>query len=437
MSSPDYRNSPAPMKPERTTARAPRIYYLSNERIPSRYANTMQQMKMCNAFAANHIEVLFVRPYFPEVAKLGAQQIFSHYGVDNRFKIITLPTLLYLSKPPIDQSAERRRPLIPFIGGASVRLMAQLFLWQQWFYQAFTMPTVFYARSVNMAYVFMNYRRSAIMRQKPVRLFIEVHSFEQNPFRYFKKLVRYSDGIIVVSQAIADELINRFGCPAHKILVAPNGTDIEMTAQSESDKTEARKKIGIPGQTAHVVCYTGSHLPGKGVEVLVESARYLPADTQVLLVGGSAESIEKYRRYCQQEGLKNVILHGFVPPSQIRDYQWAADVLVLPNTDVALDSQFTSPLKLFNYMATRRPIVASNLPVFREILQDHNNALLVTMNNPQALAQGIMTVLKTPELAQKLAENAWHLARQYTWQNRAKKVLEFMQSSFPKPFMAN
>lgn len=413
-----------------------KIYYLSNERIPSRYANTVQQMKMCNAFAANHLEVQFVRPYFPDLANFLDDEIFSYYGVENRFKIITLPTLLYLSKPKIDR-VHQHRQLIPFIGGASVHLMTRLFLWHQWLHKTFDTPTAIYARSVNMAYVFMKYRWSVFMKKKPVRLFIEVHSFEQHPFRYFKQLVRFSDGIIVVSRAIADELISRFSCPQQKILIAANGTDIEINARSLTDKAAARSKIGIGADAAHVVCYTGSHLPGKGVDVLVESARYLPADTRVLIVGGSAESLEQYQQYCQREGLTNVVMRGFVPPAEVVDYQLAADVLVLPNTDAGMDSQFTSPLKLFNYLATKRPIVASDLPVFREILQNNHNALLVEMKNPQALAQGILTVLKRPELAQKLAENAWHLAGQFTWHNRASKVIEFMQASYENSLLMN
>ena len=84
-----------------------------------------------------------------------------------------------------------------------------------------------------------------------------------------------------------------------------------------------------------------------------------------------------------------------------------------------------SPLKLFEYMASKRPIVASDLPSIREILNEES-AILVEPGNPKALAEGIKKVLQDEELAKKLAENAHRDVQQYSWEKRAEKILEFM-----------
>lgn len=100
-----------------------------------------------------------------------------------------------------------------------------------------------------------------------------------------------------------------------------------------------------------------------------------------------------------------------------------ADVLVLPNKSGWRESElFTSPMKLFEYMASGKPVVASSLPSIREILSD-NNAFLVQPNNPAELARGIETLISNPELGKKLAAQALADVAQYSWEMRAKKIL--------------
>ena len=105
-------------------------------------------------------------------------------------------------------------------------------------------------------------------------------------------------------------------------------------------------------------------------------------------------------------------------------YLAASDVLVLPNSEKGL-SEFTSPLKLFEYMAAKRPIVASDLPSLREILSE-SNAVMVRPDDPAALAEGIQKVLEDEELAKKLAGNAYIDVQQYSWDKRAMRILEFV-----------
>ena len=105
-----------------------------------------------------------------------------------------------------------------------------------------------------------------------------------------------------------------------------------------------------------------------------------------------------------------------------------ADVLVLPATADHDISAYTSPLKLFEYMAARRPIVASDLPVLQEILQNGENALLFRERDSFDLAQKIKILLAESELSEKLVQRAWERVQQFTWEERANRITRFIQN---------
>jgi glycosyltransferase involved in cell wall biosynthesis len=86
-------------------------------------------------------------------------------------------------------------------------------------------------------------------------------------------------------------------------------------------------------------------------------------------------------------------------------------------------AEFTSPIKLFEYMASRRPIVATSLPSIKEILKDGSNALLVGPDDVDLLVKGIKRVLEDHALAEKLAAQAGSDVKKYTWEKRVKRIL--------------
>jgi len=104
----------------------------------------------------------------------------------------------------------------------------------------------------------------------------------------------------------------------------------------------------------------------------------------------------------------------------------AADILVLPNKGQEnISKLYTSPLKLFEYMVIGRPIVASDLPSLREIL-NAKNAILFEPDNSKSLALAIKKLIQDSSRAQLLADQARLDAQKYSWSARAKKILEFI-----------
>jgi glycosyltransferase involved in cell wall biosynthesis len=166
--------------------------------------------------------------------------------------------------------------------------------------------------------------------------------------------------------------------------------------------------------------YCGHFYDEKGVPSLVDAARLLTKAT-VQLVGGWPADIE--RMQARARGCESLRFAGFVANALVPLHLAAADVLVLPNSARFPQARTTSPLKLFEYMAARRPIVATRIPALAGLLRHGENAWLVAPDRPEALAEGIGHVLASPALGERLAEQAWRDVQNYTWRRRAAGIL--------------
>jgi glycosyltransferase involved in cell wall biosynthesis len=207
--------------------------------------------------------------------------------------------------------------------------------------------------------------------------------------------------------------------------VSPNGVDLErFYGLPEPD--QARTELDLPqGFTAG---YTGHLYPGRGMGLLVELARRFP-HVNFLWVGGKPEDVSTWRLKLQAENLSNVSLTGFVDNSRLPLYQAAAELLLMPyERSIAGSSggnsvSYASPMKMFEYMACKRTILSSDLPVIREVLNE-TNALLLPPEDPDTWAAALQTCLDNPVNSRQLAAQAWQDVQAYTWLERARRALE-------------
>jgi len=166
----------------------------------------------------------------------------------------------------------------------------------------------------------------------------------------------------------------------------------------------------------------------KGIDTMLIALAHLKKNISLLLVGGSDSDIQFYKNLADSLGvLSRVRFVGKVSHNEIPTYLKACDVLVAPFPENEHYSYFMSPLKIFEYMASKRPMVVSDLPSIREVLSE-NNAMLVTPGNAEALTLGIEQVLGNASLAEKLSGNAFSNSVQYTWEKRAHAILTFAQA---------
>ncbi|MCK4905827.1 glycosyltransferase family 4 protein, partial [bacterium] len=175
--------------------------------------------------------------------------------------------------------------------------------------------------------------------------------------------------------------------------------------------------------------YLGHLYPQKGVDILIEALKYLP-DGKLLIVGGNKkEDISRIKNLSSHIGVdKQVIFAGCVPHCDIGKYFNGAGVSVIPIVNTMGQRLFTSPMKLFEYMAAKIPIVASDFPSMREILENGKTAVLVESENPKALAEGIEKILTDRDFARKICEQAYEKVKNFTWEKRAEKITIFLRN---------
>jgi glycosyltransferase involved in cell wall biosynthesis len=228
-----------------------------------------------------------------------------------------------------------------------------------------------------------------------------------------------ADGYVTITAALREELKEKLGARP-RTAVIPDGVRIDHDgnrARPQSDNREVRDGSGV-------VAYAGHLYAWKGVDVLLEAIARLPRARGLIVGGHSAEpDLARTKSVAERLGIGGrVTFTGLVEPARVAPLLTQADVLVLPNPASAISTRYTSPLKLFEYMAAGRPIVSSDLPSIREILRDGVNALLVPPGDPSALASAIDRLLTDPELALRLARAALDDVPNYSWDRRAERL---------------
>ncbi len=243
-------------------------------------------------------------------------------------------------------------------------------------------------------------------------------------------------GIVAISAALADDLAQHLDIPRGRIHVAHDGVRPLPSGPSVADSSSAGDRPVRSAGAPLRVGYTGSLYHGRGIGLLLEVAGRCPW-VELHLVGGpeqQAADISRRHRDGQDRGdgpTANVVVHGPVSPREARQLQGSFDVLVAPfahavHTDAGVDSsRWMSPMKVFEYMASGRPIVISDLPVLREVLRPDVDALMVEPEDPEALIGALRRLADDPALGERLAASALERARtEFTWETRARGILE-------------
>lgn len=370
------------------------ITYVSNSTLPSRDANGVHVLKMCSAFAnlGHHVHLTCYGSEESEAA------IFDAYGFTPQFPITAI-----------------KRPRIRFIGPLRSAWNLRRALKNS---QA---PDLLYGR---------NPLGLLALLGKHVPFIYEAHAPPHNLGRQWieRQLLRRQGFVllVVISQALKQEYLRVFPfLKKQQVHVAPDGAD--------APTNEGPEWAGPANHGSRLqVGYTGHLYPGRGVEMMVALARRLPQQ-DFHFVGGTEADLGRWRRAQVPD---NVQFHGFVPQAQVPDRLADFQVVVAPYQHrVSVSggrgdtSRWMSPLKVFEYMAAGRAIVASDLPVLREVLNDGENALLVPPTDLDAWEQALKKLGENPDLRHQLAQAAHDaLVRRFTWTIRADHILTAFQS---------
>lgn len=253
-----------------------------------------------------------------------------------------------------------------------------------------------------------------------MRYIAELHDAKPWTVPFFF-LLRRALAVVVINNLIKEKLERRYGIDAACIRVHPNGIDVSDFSKGIA-RDEARRLLGL-SQDEKVALYVGKFYRWKGLGIL-SRAGDLAEGVIFYLVGGSGE---EYLQVTNNPRPLNMRCIGYTEHKKIPYWLAAADVLlVLGTAKVAYSYFYTSPMKLFEYMASRRPIVAADTPANRQIVSDAE-AFFYKADDPADLAVQVRYALSHGEEASRRAEAAFQKVPQFTWEKRAESILKFLR----------
>ena len=380
------------------------VLYLSDVRFPIERANGIQTMETCSALAARgHAVRMLVRPD----TCVPARDPLAYYGLppNPRLRIERAPVCgppaarraQYLAQA-LDRLLERRWDVVLTrdLGVADVALR----------FPAWMRPPVVYESHAYAPILAEDLPRLVSGARPAGRLKID------RLRRRERRVWRAAEGYVTNTGTLAADQQDRFG-PRSRVTVAPNGVRLRPVRRYAPPR-----RTGPP-----TAAYAGHFYPWKGPDVLVEALGLLP-EVRGTFVGGRPGEPDRARleALAHARGVADrVTFAGQQPPAAVAGLLGRADVLVLPTVDTP-HARYTSPLKLFEYMAAGRPVAASDLPPLREIVEHGRTALLVAPGDPRALAAGVRTLLEDPAGAGRMARAAFERAADYSWARRAERL---------------
>jgi len=375
-----------------------KILYISKSNIPSRSANSIHVIKMCQAFSDNGHEVVMLAPNIKKKFDSSTEDIYKYYGVKKNF-------------------------VIKKLWHPDNKIGALIYTLSIFFFLLFKKNfDIVYGRFMHGCYI------AALLKNKVI---YEAHAQISHDNIHkkiiFQRLVKnkYFIKLVVISKALK-KIYQESGLVNNcKIQIAHDGAD---------KVTNFNKKAKLFGLKKNLkVGYIGHLYKGKSMEVIKSLENKLDENIEIHIVGGLEEDIEYWKN---QISSKNIFFYGFIPHGRVSDYINAFDICLLPNQKIVLahgsgDSrrflnigEYTSPLKLFEYMSHRKGIISSDLPVIREVLNE-TNSILVKCDDVEAWVSSIK-YLSDSIKRKKIANQALSDFSKFTWKNRALELIKFL-----------
>lgn len=368
-----------------------KIVYISRSIIPSRTANSINVMRMCNAFSSLGHEVVLLAPWTKKLEEKDVDDIYEYYGVSNNFtlKKIYSPNIKYLKK------------------------------------KIYSLKCLFEVKKINPDLV---YGRDDIFsfyltQGQGFNTIFERHEpFLKNNFEhiFFKKFIMNNNRkskLVTISQELKKIYCDKYFLQSESIKVLPSATQINNDCSSIPLNLEQYKEEFNIG-------YIGSLAKGKGVEIIIPLAKKF-SNMKFHIVGGKQSDIEYWKK--QSTNIDNLIFHGFINPKETFRFRNLCDILLAPYQLTNRLSQFMSPIKIFEYMASKTPVICSDLEVIRENI-DEKYAILVNNTNFEEWVKAIELLYLNVDYRHTLAQKAFdYCINNFTYNARAKNVLSFVE----------
>lgn len=236
------------------------------------------------------------------------------------------------------------------------------------------------------------------------------------------RVYNHAAGVFALTSLLVEDIKRDYGAKNTRFCILPDGFDPALADAAREKFEQVGRQPGPPR-----VLYLGSLHPWKGVNTLVEAMAKVPPPTECWIAGGEPHRIEELKQQATQLGVADRIQFlGKIPPLERFDLIAQADICALPLTETSIASRYTSPLKLFEYMAMGKPIVAADLPSIREVLSHGEEALLFSVGAAEKMAVAIAKFVDDLSLCQRVGQLAKYRSLEFSWEKRGKVVASFV-----------
>ncbi len=376
--------------------------------IPSTFAHSINVMKMAQGFVDIGEDVTLVTLLsWPNLWKLlKIRDIYHFYGVSPKVKIKWVPVY--------NRDFWTKNIHAKDFNQKAAQMIFSL------------KPNYVYCRSFLTAFLCV---------KKAIPVILETHTthYDNVDLQKIYTIAHNNNflGLVTIHDDIRDQHIQH-GIPADKIRVLPDGVDLKEF-EINSDQGSCRAKLNLP-LDKKIVLYCGSLHPEKGISSIIECAQSLAGrvDIQFFVVGGTDQDVSFWKQQAEMKKT-NINFVGFVPHTDVPFYLKAADVLLMPYSKKVdyqvMDVHTTSPLKLYEYMASGRPIVSTNIASVANVLPHEQGALLAEPDATAELVNHIEKLLMDQDLVRRLTKYAKEKVIHYQWQNRCLQIRNSFLSS--------
>jgi glycosyltransferase involved in cell wall biosynthesis len=371
-----------------------KMYYIVNARLPNKKAYSVQIAKMCEAFIEAGVDLALVIP------RTRASRTPLKEFHDLRVEV---PTVVL---PGIDWYGSGKLPFL--LSSLVFMIMSAAFLiWkrvrgERAVVYTIDMDSFSYARLPLWGF--------------PV--FAEMHTGKSNTFenRYFFRRVAG----IIATNTHNDPRESGMDLPALSLIVEPNGVDLAHYATVPSQQ-EARDRLKLP-HDRKIALYLGRLLDWKGLGILTDVAREIP-DTTIYVVGGTKEEWEKTIGTTVPE---NLVIAGECASTEVPLWLAAADTLLILGTQKYEESfKHTTPMKVYEYMAARRPVVAAATPALKSVIKEGE----VTWYEPDDVRSLVESIRSATQSVDSVTLDRAHAAaKEHSWVARANRILAFIHT---------
>lgn len=323
-----------------------------------------------------------------------------------------------------------RLPIFPFRDETGIFIFQLVYSIFGYLYYLFNQVDYIYTRDFSIVY-FLSLLPNWL--RPKTKIIFEIHKIyhktsDKVSYKQENRANQIVDSFVATSNNCKDDLIALFNIGENRIIVAPNGVDLDHFQRNVVD-FKILDKFALNDQDK-VIAYAGSFKWWKGVDDLIQAMHFVKdGKAKLLLIGGSGENLEKMKSIVESEDLEHQVkFTGHLSQKDMIELLYCVQVAVLPNNKSIEGEHYTSPVKLFEYMACGLPIIASNLEAINELIKEPDNCLFFEPENEKDLAQKIDQLLENPQLRKTMGNNNRKDVEKFTWDQKAIKIHRFLNN---------